>query len=181
MIQRKIFIGINLPQQVKRRLSQKIERWKELPIKWTREENFHIAILFLGHVDDESLLEICEKARLTVNEFPIFDIDLSEISIGPSPQKPQRVWMTGLANETLKKMEESISKAIGIFVSERKEFRPHVTLGRIQAERWKNIPETPEINEKFSVSIPVENVEIFESLIENGRKRYIVLESFPLL
>lgn len=181
MIQRKIFIGINLPQQVKKRLSQKIERWKKLPIKWTREDNFHLTLFFLGHINDESLLKICEKIQLATSEFASFDINLQEISIGPSIQKPQRIWITGEANEMLKKLEENISKAIGIFVIERKEFRPHVTLGRIQVERWKNIPAPPEINEKFSVFIPVENVEIFESVMENGGRKYLTLESFPLL
>jgi 2'-5' RNA ligase len=180
MIQRKIFIGIDLPQQVKKRLSQKIEVWKDLPVKWSREDNFHLTLFFIGHIDDESLLEICEKVQIALSNLSSFDVSLQEISIGPNAQKPQRIWLTGEANEQLRELEESIAKEIGIFVSERKEFCPHVTLGRIQVERWKNLPETPEIKEKFSVSIPVENVEIFESVMNQGKKKYLSIESFPL-
>ena len=180
-MQRRIFIGIDLPQIVKKRLFQRIEKWQELPIKWISEENFHITLLFLGYLYDDVILDVCSKVRNISNNFNSFDINFDHIQLGPTPENPKMVWFAGEASENLKQLQENLEKELGIFMREKKSFRPHVTLGRIKKTKWDALPEKPEINEKFSVSIPVESIEILESRSEDGKRKYIVLENCPLV
>jgi 2'-5' RNA ligase len=35
----RVFIAINLPENVKNKLSSYQEKWPELPIRWTKKEN----------------------------------------------------------------------------------------------------------------------------------------------
>ena len=179
-MQRRIFIGIDLPQKVKKRLYQRIEKWQEIPVKWSREENFHITLSFLGYLYDDVIFDVCHKVKKTSSNFDSFDINLEQIKLGPSLENPNMVWLTGVASENLKKLQENLEKELGIFQSEKKVFRPHITLGRIRKTKWEALPEKPEINEKFSVSIPVESVQVIESLYEDGKRKYIVLENCPL-
>lgn len=179
-MQRKIFIGINLPSNVQKRLNQKIEKWRDLPIKWSKEDNFHITLSFLGFIKDDNLADICLGVKKTVKNLESFDIEFERIELGPDAKKPRLVWFSGTASEKLKKLQSDIEKALNIFVSEKKLFKPHITLGRISKFKWETLPKIPVIEENFKVSISVEQVEIFESKIENGKRVYDILESCEL-
>ena len=179
-MQRRIFIGIDLLQIVKKRLSQRIEKWQELPVKWSLEENFHITLLFLGYLNDDVIFDVCSKVRKTAKNFNSFDINLEQIELGPNLENPKMIWFTGEPNENLKKLQENLEKELGIFQRGKKAFRPHVTLGRIRKTKWEALPEKPIISENFSVSIPVESVQVLESRFEDGKRKFIVLENCPL-
>ena len=179
-MQRRIFIGISLPDDVKKRLNQRILKWKELPVKWSLPDNFHVTLSFLGFVDDESLADICLAVQEAAQNFESFDVDFEGIGLGPDPEDPKMVWLFGGANEELRRLQTEIEKSLDIFVNDKKEFKPHITLGKIDKAKWKALAERPEIKENIRISIPVENVDIFESKIEKGRTRFTVLESCEL-
>lgn len=179
-MQRRIFIGISLPQDIKKRLDQRIEKWRELPVKWSLPDNFHVTLSFFGYVDDESLVDICAGIREAVSSLESFGMSLEGIGLGSDPENPKMVWLFGGANEELRKLKIEIEKSLDMFVAEKKEFKPHVTLGKISKNKWEALSERPKIEEKFRVSIPVESVDIFESKLENGRTRFTVLESCEL-
>jgi 2'-5' RNA ligase len=179
-MQRRIFIGISLPDDVKKRLNQRIEKWKEIPIKWSLPDNFHLTWSFLGFINDESLAEVCLAVKEAAQNFESFDVNFEGIGVGPDPENPKIIWLFGGANEELRKLQTDIEKSLDIFVSERKEFKPHITLGKIDKAKWKALSEKPKIGESFKISIPVESVDVFESKIEKGRTRYTVLESCEL-
>ncbi len=179
-MQRRIFIGISLPDDVKKRLNQRILKWEELPVKWSLPDNLHVTLSFLGFVDDESLADICLTVQEAAQNFESFDIDFEGIGLGPNPEDPKMIWLFGEANEELRKMQTEIEKSLNIFVSEKKEFKPHITLGKIDKAKWKVLAERPKIEEKLRIFIPVESVDVFESKIEKGRTRFTVLESCEL-
>jgi 2'-5' RNA ligase len=179
-MQRRIFIGISLPENVKKRIRQKIEKWQELPIKWKKDEDFHVTLSFLGFVEDSALPDVCKAVKNAVSERESFEIAFEKIELGPNIEKPNLVWLIGEASEELKKLQEEIEKSLDIFISEKKVFRPHITLGRISKYKWETLPEIPKIEESFKISIPVENVEIFESRMEKRKRRYDILEVCPL-
>ena len=88
--------------------------------------------------------------------------------------------MAGEKSEELSELKYQLDKALGFFVREKKEFRPHITLGRIRKEEWKKISPEPDIERDFVFSVPVSSIELFESKFEKGKRVYYILESFPL-
>lgn len=180
-MQRKIFIGVEISPKIKNRLSKIIlEKWENLPVSWSREENFHITLNLLGHVKDEMITEICEKVKNACENIEAFDIEFEKIMLAPDIESPRVFWLIGKPSNELKNIYELIEKKLGIFVSEKKEFRPHVILGRIKKEKWSALNEKPEINEKFLANFIVDNVVVFESKNENGKRKFIPLENCPL-
>lgn len=180
-MQRKIFIGVDLPHEVKKRLMQKIDKWKGLPIRWSREENFHLTLAFLGHVDDELLGGVCDSVREVVENVEMFDVNLDKIELGPVQDKDAKmVWFTGAASEELKFLSENIEKELGIFQDDKKVFRPHIMLGKIQKYKWQKLKKKPDISEDFSVLLPVESVQIFESIIVDGKRKFEVIDNCEL-
>lgn len=179
-MQRKIFIAIEIPKPVKKRLVQKTEKWRDLPVRWTREENLHVTLAFLGYIDDSALPEICSAARDIARNFKSFDLHISRIAIGPDEKHPRMIWAAGEPSEELKNLKEQIEKKLEIFQRERKEVRAHVTIGRIRQKKWKGLPEIPAIDEKVNFIVPLESIEVLESVIEGGKRKYLLLENCPL-
>ncbi len=175
-MQRKVFIGIDLPTSVKKRLSQKIEKWQDLPVLWANEDNFHVTLQFLGYLDDDTISEICGKMKALAGKSDSFDIRFRKIALGPNTEKAKMIWAIGDASEELKNLEESVEKKLGIFSTEKRAFRPHITLGRIRKNKWEEISPKPEIEEKFDAFIPVESLVVFESVFEDGKRKYVPME-----
>lgn len=186
-MQRRIFIAIEIPEPVKKRLMQKTEKWADLPVRWGRVENLHITLAFLGYLDDEKILGICDSVNNAVKNLEPFEIFLNGIIIGPSENQPRMIWAAGEKSEELKILVEEIEKSLarldsarlGTFRREKKNFSPHATLGRIMKEKWAKLSEKPEIDEKINFVIPVDKVEIMESVFEEGKRKYLLLESCP--
>ena len=55
----RIFIAINLPEDVKKELAKYQEKWPEFPAKWMSPENIHITLEFLGYLTNENLGQAC--------------------------------------------------------------------------------------------------------------------------
>lgn len=179
-MKRKIFISINLPERTKKRLTKAIEKLPDLPVKWVKEANFHVTLFFLGFVDEESMLEVCQKVARISEKEEIFDIEFNAITLGPSQDDPRMIWVTGEPNEELRSLVEKIEKELGIFTSSKKEFRPHITLGKIRKNKWNELLEKPEINKEFPLLVSIENVDVMASDFEGDGMEYTIIESCPL-
>ncbi|HAR99703.1 MAG: 2'-5' RNA ligase [Candidatus Moranbacteria bacterium GW2011_GWC2_37_73] len=178
MQKKKIFVEIEVPGQLKRRLAQIIAKWSDLPIKWMKEENLHITVSFVGYVDESVLPEICQKVRVAVENFEAFDLEFDRIELGPNPADPKTVWLTGQPCSELGVLNEQVERALGMRPETHKEFRPHITLGRIRKLKWDELVEKPEISEKINVSMTVDSLSIMES--KGGGAEYVSLEECSL-
>lgn len=179
-MKRKIFISINLPDRDKKRLIRATEKWQGLPVKWVKESNLHITLAFLGHVADENMAEICEKVSEAVKNVEMFDLEFETVELGPDTVNPKMIWLSGQADENLRILHEKIEKALGIFVSSKKSFRPHITLGRIRERKWEALEPKPEIFEKYNLIASVESVDIMASDFGDGGREYTTIQACPL-
>lgn len=163
-MQHRIFIAINLPEEVKKELSYYQEKWPELPIRWTKKDNLHITLEFLGYIADEEILRVCQNVRELALKYKPFSITLNKICYGPPNKKPPRmIW------------------AIGGKVKEF-DLLPHITLGRINAWEWRKIEpeELPQVEEDVNLTFEVNSIEVMESVLKRGGPEYIKLESHLL-
>jgi 2'-5' RNA ligase len=177
----KIFISIDIPKKFKKRMVLETQKWQDLPMKWMKETSLHITLVFLGFVDEEVIFEICEKVRQACENENIFDIEFDQIELFPSVDEPRTIALTGKPSEELRDLVNSIEKELGISTSPKKSFRPHITLGRTKKYKWEELENKPSISQKFSLTIPVENVDIVSSKTDKSTGEYTVLESCPLI
>lgn len=180
-MQKRIFLAISLPEDVKKRLFRFVEKeFGDLPVKWTRKENLHLTLNFLGYVAEENIPGICEDARKAADNSQAFELLFEKTESGPRPDSPKMIWATGEKSDALAKLKFQLEKTLGFQAREKKDFRPHITLGRIVGAKWKKIAPEPEVERSFVFSVPVSSFEIFESKFEKGKREYFVLESFSL-
>jgi len=186
MEKRRIFIAINLPEEVKKELYSYSKEWPELPGKWTAKDNLHITLEFLGDLTDEELAGVCVAVKKAAEGHESFSLRINQVVYGPPKKVPPRfIWAVGEESRELtslkKDLEESLVQKIS-FVPEERSFAPHITLARINTWEWKGIEpeERPEINKQIDLTFTVESIEVMESELKRGGPIYTILESHQL-
>lgn len=180
----RVFVAINLPEDIKKKLAGYKERWPELPIRWTKQDNIHITLAFLGYIADEELINICKDVKETASKHSSFSVNLFKICYGPlrfrSGQAPRMVWAMGEKSGEFASLKEDLDKSLAI--SEKRQFSPHITLGRIRKWEWQRIDpeERSEVDEEIDLSFSVDSIELMESVLKKGGPEYTVIESAPL-
>ena len=169
MKQRKVFIGVNIPDKVARRLHEKVASWQHLPLRWVKERNYHITLDFLGHIGDDAVAETCERVREVCDTIAPFDVLLKTIHLVPKAgYDAKMLWLSGEESEELLFLRTAIGRALHIPSGQNKTFEPHITLGRIREHQWRALEKEYVLQETFSVLIPVEAVIVFESVFVDG-------------
>ena len=186
MKKRRIFIAINLPVLIKKKLLEFQREWADLPVRWTKEPSLHITLVFIGYVDDEEMLEICRLARQAVKKHQSFEIKLKRICLGPPDRPARMIWIEGEENSALAKLKNDLEEVLfnsanhGFNHRENRPLRIHITLARIRQEEWRSLPDKPKIDQEISLVFPVASIEIMESYLSRQGADYVVLESIEL-
>lgn len=182
----RVFIAINLPEEVKRELAGFYDKWPELPSKWTEKDNLHITLEFLGDLTDVEIADVCKIVGEVAKNHKVFDIVLNKVLYGPPKKNPPRmVWADGEKLEELadlkNDLQEGLLEKIN-FRPEGKSFTPHITLARISEWEFKkfDLDERPEVNEDINLVFTVESIEVMESELKRGGPVYTILESHEL-
>jgi len=206
-MQHRIFIAINLPEEIKKELENLEKETAELfpqetsrgLVRWIKKDNLHITLLFLGYLKEEDIPQICQIVKEISKIQTIFSLEFKKVLYGPPNKIPPRlVWvelgknreLTGLVEKLKQKVEETgILRKIEKTRLQRYalhcgqgEFSPHITLGRIKTWQWRRIEpeERPDIGKDISLNFQVHSIEVMESQLKRSGAEYTVLESAPL-
>ncbi|KKQ76637.1 MAG: 2'-5' RNA ligase, 2'-5' RNA ligase [Parcubacteria group bacterium GW2011_GWC1_38_6] len=186
---KRIFVAVNLPDKIKEKLIGYQSQWNEIPANWTKKENLHITLSFLGYLADEDLPDVLVATEKVAAKAESFSVVLDKICYGPKGKNPPRmIWATG-ESEELSNLQRELEKSL-IFsiegdetkINQSKKNTIHVTLARIRQWDFRRIDpeESPIIDNDIAISFPVNSVDIMESVLKKGGPKYIVLESYSL-
>ena len=143
----RLFLAIELPDPVREHLREVRSRLESaLPkVAYTRQENLHITLKFLGDVDPKRVGDITDSlARISVSP-----IELAAERVECFPARgPIRVVTSAMAGTLppLRALVEAIEqrcKFLG-FEREQRAYKPHVTLGRARPVLSAKLRQTSE-------------------------------------
>jgi RNA 2',3'-cyclic 3'-phosphodiesterase len=180
---RRIFIAINLPEKIRKNLETQQLRWADLPCKWTREENLHITLAFLGNLNDEELLELCQITKEIASRHEPFNVNLKKIVYGPDEKRARMIWVEGENSQELSELQRDLENALPVEKEkENRKYAPHITLGRLKQWEFNKLEpeERPQVNENISLNFEAKSIEIMESNLKRSGPEYEILESYPL-
>lgn len=195
MLRHRVFIAINLPDNIKKALAKYQKKFSELPVKWVKEKNLHLTVLFLGYLTDVEIQKVCEISKKVSQNIKPFQIVLNKITYGPKEiniedirtlgEIPRMIWLKGEKSKELSELRSKLELEITKNINYKKDFKeviPHITLGRIRKWQFKNLDldEIPEISEEISLIVDVNSIEIMESNLRRSGPEYIILESVEL-
>ncbi|MEQ4488088.1 MAG: RNA 2',3'-cyclic phosphodiesterase [Dehalococcoides mccartyi] len=131
------FIAIELPPELKTRLAG-LRNALPIPsqaVKWVNPESMHLTIKFLGDTPLSQIPNIIKGLEEAAQVCHAFTLSTTRIGAFPSLSSPKVIWL-GLEGEIEKlntlfaEVEKNIS-GLG-FPAEKRDFAPHLTLGRLK-------------------------------------------------
>lgn len=180
------FIAIELPQQIKDRLSELQALFKNsgADVKWVNPKDIHLTLKFLGEVDEEKSLKIAGVIENIAKASRQFEISLSSAGAFPKIEFARVIWI-GIAKGDLetktlaKELDERLEK-LGIAKEERP-FSSHITIGRVRSSLNKDklIKALKEAEGYFSgkdIGFEVTKITLFKSTLTSGGAVYEALK-----
>ena len=139
MTDKRTFIALDISDSARTACESHIDRLRrefgDVRVGWERPEKLHITLKFLGATNVAILPELENQLSKAAEAHPPFKLRMSKPGVFPSRSRPRILWL-GVEDET--HSTASLHMLINIaceplgFEGERREFRPHVTIGRIR-------------------------------------------------
>jgi 2'-5' RNA ligase len=128
-------------------------------IRWTKTENLHITMRFLGNISNSEYQKITEQISQKIKNIKPFFIHLASLIIFPSIKKPIVIALQPEPLTQLIKLNQLIEKSIinCDIKPETKSFSPHLTLGRIIRRRHTFEP--------FEIELPKMRLKVYEIIL----------------
>jgi 2'-5' RNA ligase len=104
-------------------------------VTWTRPENLHLTLKFLGDVDEARVPVVCRSVTAAVAAVPAFTARFAGAGAFPDIRRPQTLWVgTTLGHDELCRLAAAVEQALQEvgFAPEQRTFKPHLTLGRVR-------------------------------------------------
>ncbi|MDP2695988.1 MAG: RNA 2',3'-cyclic phosphodiesterase [bacterium] len=188
-MKRRLFVAINLPDEIKTAISRKIDRLQSLfgeQVRFLSSSSWHITMSFLAYQEDEALPTIIDAIKDVADKFVAPDIDITNLEYGPQSGLARMLWLTTNSHTAeqlgpIKKQLENLLIDRGLkFPRTFKSFHPHITLAKFSQVSRK---ELPELDEKLGLSFVANGLEIMESTLKRSGAEYDSLSkaSFDLL
>jgi 2'-5' RNA ligase len=132
------FIAIGITEQIKKEIRELIDILinYNVDIKWVVPENVHLTLKFLGKTPDILLPKIRESLLKTVASYEPFYIKICRTGVFPNRKYPRVIWIGVEDSEMLVKLKRDIENSMEFlgYQKEDKEFKPHLTLGRVRSQ-----------------------------------------------
>ncbi len=132
------FIAIQLGSDVQQLLGriQKMlaSQIDEKDVRWVDKSNVHLTLKFLGDVQSGRLPEVYQGVQAACAEIAPFAITVRDLGCFPNLQRPRVIWAgvtesMGMLQQLQQAIEEKLAQQG--YERERREFTPHLTLGRV--------------------------------------------------
>lgn len=180
----RLFCAVEIPAEVRHALVAHAARLRELfpevSASWTREDNLHLTIKFVGEVEatrSVSLSQAAMRAAAAVERFTI---------VANTPGVfPKRVLWIGIDDPSngLVSLHERLDAECASegFAKDERAFHPHLTLARLRRPQGTRALEAQHKQMLFQLlEVKVDELLVMRSELGSKGSRYTVLSRHPL-
>lgn len=178
----RLFIAINFDENVKKRIIEVREelRANSRQGNFTKDENLHLTLVFLGEIPG-SQVGVIENIMEEAEEEP-FELKFNRLGCFKRKQGGDIWWIGCEKNKTLMNIQRNLSDGLrkAGFNIEKRDFKPHLTLGReVMIHGSGKVFGSGEL-EKRPIKSEVGQISLMLSERINGKLTYTSLYEKPL-
>ncbi len=135
------FLAVELEAAARAEIASLVDRLREgLPhVSWTRPENVHVTLRFLGDVSREFIDSYADRLAPAASALPRVEASIGGVGAFPSAARPSVLWVgmepRGESLTSIQRESERIAREFGL-EPETRAFVPHITIGRVR----RNVP-----------------------------------------
>jgi 2'-5' RNA ligase len=184
----RVFCAIDLPQPIRERLRQHVERLREaVPLakaSWSRETNIHLTVKFLGNIPTTGVETLSRAASRAVAGVSLSRIAIHQTGVFPKHGPPRVLWIgvddsSGVLQKLHQRLEKECTSA-GFAKSEQL-FHPHLTIARLRGiEGARTLAAIHRQLEFAPIEAQVSELLVFRSELSAQGSKYTVLSRHPL-
>lgn len=180
----RVFLAINLPDEIKRYLAgiiQKLQKEnKKKVIKWVDSNILHMTLSFLGDLDDGQIEEVEELIKEELVNYNQTILELKSIGAFPELDRPRVVFVEAQdESKIIYKLQKSLVdkfNRLGLEIDQRP-WKAHITVARVKDRGpIKGVDHDIEPGNKWTVG----SVDLMESVLTPQGPVYTILEKFEL-
>ncbi len=131
------FVAIEIPKDIMSKIAELQSNLKKLGerVSWTKSENIHLTLKFLGDTDEDLIDEIISQLKESAASVKPIQISIRTVGTFPNLKNPRVIWVGAESEQTqlielASKIEAGMEK-FG-FKKENRPFSAHLTLGRVK-------------------------------------------------
>ncbi|RLB12928.1 MAG: RNA 2',3'-cyclic phosphodiesterase [Deltaproteobacteria bacterium] len=182
------FLAFEIPPEIRDTLALIYNGLREtaLNVRWVKQENIHITVIFMGNVDEKNIVPMAKVLEKACNKYAPFMIRIKGAGVFSNLRNPRVLWI-GVDGD-IKRMRyfrdrlQKDLKAFGI-KEEKRRFTPHLTVGRFK-RGFNQGAKLKELIEKYrdiaSADAMLKELVLFKSELRPEGAIYTKLNSWPL-
>jgi 2'-5' RNA ligase len=187
----RLFIALALPEAVKPGMERaQADLRQALPeggARWTKRDQFHLTLKFLGEMDAQRCEALANAVRGACQGFAALELRAEGIGFFPDLRRPRVIW-AGVSDPQgqLPRLQHAVEAAARDFTAEAssERFTGHITLGRIKAIRRAEAEGLAKLAAglaaRFFGAWTADKVEIIRSQLAPDGAHYTTLATVPL-
>lgn len=132
------FVAIELSEECRENLASAVGRMRNSAqsVRWVDPRGAHLTLKFIGELEEQRVPEAVRALRKAAGEVASFSMSVTGLGSFPPRGKPRVIWAGveetgGRLHKLADGVEEELHRALGVD-REKREFIPHVTLGRVR-------------------------------------------------
>jgi 2'-5' RNA ligase len=179
----RLFLGLPLAAAFQREVEPLIEKLRQSypQIRWVKAGEIHATLHFFGSVGEGEIPKISEVVRRASEKAAPLRLSLGGIGAFPNAARPRVVWL-GMSGEVerLRKLQSEIERGLrgAGYPCEDREFKAHLTLGRVKEE--KRAVGLESVDFLGTAEREVAELVLFRSHLTPEGAHYERVETFPL-
>ena len=186
----RVFIAIDIGDKIRKQLGDLQQQLidtadiKKSDAKWVKPENIHLTLKFLGEIEDERAVEVCNIAGDVAGKHNSFELNVE--SVGCFGGRSARIlWVgAGEGDDNLLGFQKDLEGQLALagWPKETREFSGHLTLCRIRNPKaGLKLAQISEDYRNFKLgTISAEAVSVYQSRLTPTGPVYTLLANYKL-
>ena len=181
----RIFIGIEIPEKIKKKISNEIKNLKNsyANFRWVKEENYHLTLLFLGEVKENKLEKIKKRLKRAIFDQESFFLFSYKFDLFINHQIV--IYINFKRQKLLEQLAEKIRREFREYTYKTnvKKFVPHLTIARakIPSKQQYFVLKKFLNKTKTNFYFKVEKITLYQSILKKTGPLYKKLLQIDLL
>lgn len=183
------FIAVETSEETRSRAASLCDRLRTsgMRVTWTRPENMHLTLKFLGDTEEALLANVKETVANVAASLGPFSVRFRGAGAFPDARRPQTLWI-GVSDgqdslvELATRIDDALH-ALGI-PREKRRFTPHLTIGRVRsgsAAEQKSLGDMIRKHAEFdAATAEIRQVLVMASQLSPAGATYEVQSTAPL-
>ena len=186
----RVFIATDINEQIREalgllqgQLQDKVDLRKG-DVKWVNPDNIHLTLKFLGQIDDEAVVEVCNIVKKVVSKHSSFELAVE--TVGSFGGKSARVLWVGTTqvSDNLAELQSDFEEQLAVagWPKDSRKFSAHLTLCRIKnSKAGIKLAQVSKEYKDFKLgSIMVDSVSVYQSQLTSDGPIYTILGNYEL-